>query len=371
MEFSFSDEQQAMVDLAKQIFSDGATLDRMKALEQSDGHRFDEALWKELASSGLLGVAIPEAYGGAELGFMELAGIIEQLGAAVAPVPFIETAVLGALPIAEFGSEAQKQAWLPGVSEGSVILTAALYEAQGEIGETHTQASPQGAGFTLSGTKMCVPAAQIAARVLVPARDPEGRLGVFLVDPHADGVKLTTLLATNGQPEAVLQLDGAAGELLGDLDRGAQIVDWIGERGTAALCSLALGVCQKALDLTAEYTKGREQFGQAIATFQAVGQRAADAYVDTEAIRLTSWQAAWRIAEGLPASAQVAVAKFWAAEAGQRVVHTAQHLHGGVGVDRDYPLFRYFLYARHLELSLGGSAAQLRRIGKMLANEQI
>jgi alkylation response protein AidB-like acyl-CoA dehydrogenase len=126
-------------------------------------------------------------------------------------------------------------------------------------------------------------------------------------------------------------------------------------------------VCEEALRLTAEYTKTREQFGVPLASFQAVGHRVADAYVDTEAIRLTAWQAAWRIAAGLPAAAAVAVAKFWAAEAGQRVVHAAQHLHGGIGVDRDYPLHRYFLYAKQIELTLGGATHQLRALGRMLA----
>ncbi len=126
-------------------------------------------------------------------------------------------------------------------------------------------------------------------------------------------------------------------------------------------------MCAEALRLTAEFTKTREQFGVAIATFQAVGHRAADAYIDTEAVRLTAWQACWRLAAGLPAAEEVAIAKFWAAWGGQRVVHAAQHLHGGIGVDKDYPLHRYFLYAKHLELTLGGATHQLLRLGKMIA----
>jgi alkylation response protein AidB-like acyl-CoA dehydrogenase len=123
--------------------------------------------------------------------------------------------------------------------------------------------------------------------------------------------------------------------------------------------------------MTAEYAKTREQFDRPIASFQAVGQRAADAYIDAEAIRLTAWQAAWRVDAGLPATAEVAVAKFWAADGGQRVVHAAQHLHGGIGVDRDYPLHRYFLWAKHLELMLGGGTSQLRTLGGLLAAEPV
>jgi hypothetical protein len=217
-----------------------------------------------------------------------------------------------------------------------------------------------------------VPAGAIAQRILVPAATGAGTIGVFLVDPQAPGVTLEPVLTTNGAPDAQLSFDGvrvAAGDVLGDPRAGARIVGWLEPRAVAGVCAEALGVCEEALRLTAEYTKTRKQFDQPIAMFQAVGHRAANAYIDTEAIRLTTWQACWRLAEGRPAEAEVAVAKLWAAEAGQRVVHAAQHLHGGVGVDREYPLHRYFLWAKQLELSLGGATRQLLRLGKLLADQ--
>ena len=131
------------------------------------------------------------------------------------------------------------------------------------------------------------------------------------------------------------------------------------------------GACEASLGLASEYTKIRQQFDRAIATFQAVSQRAGDAYIDTEAVRLTSRQAAWRISAGLPAKEQVAIARWWASEAGFRVVHAATHLHGGVGVDRDYPLHRYFLIARQLELTLGNSEEQLENLGNLIAESSI
>jgi len=200
----------------------------------------------------------------------------------------------------------------------------------------------------------------------------DGAIVVLIVDPSANGVTRERQDTTSGIPQARLELDGvqvAAGDVLRGPDSGAAIVDWIVERATAAMCSIATGVCEQALKMTAEYTKTREQFDRPIATFQAVGQRAADAYIDTEAIRLTALQAAWRLEEGLPAATEVAVAKFWAADGGQRVVHAAQHLHGGIGVDRDYPLHRYFLWAKELELTLGGATPQLLKLGEILAAE--
>jgi acyl-CoA dehydrogenase len=198
---------------------------------------------------------------------------------------------------------------------------------------------------------------------------------VFIVDAHADGLVMNRQTTTSGRPEAIIELTGvkvAADRWLGGGEAdGAAIITSITELATAALCILEAGVCATALALTGEYTKTRVQFERPIATFQAVGQRAADAYVDTEAIRLTAWQAASRLSAGLPASSEVAVAKYWAAEGGQRVVHAAAHLHGGVGVDRDYPLHRFFLLTGHIELTLGGANESLRRLGRMLAAEPV
>jgi len=364
MDFSLDDDQQAVADLAKQILDDNATNEREREIEQADGPRFDRALWEEVAKAGLLGIAVPEAQGGAGLGFLEVALILEQVGRTTAPIPILESVVLGALPIAHFGSTDQKERWLPRAARGESILTAALVE------DAPTRARSDGEGYRLSGCKLCVPALQIADCVLVPAEVEDAGPAVFLVDPKAEGVRITPLETTTGQPEALLELDGvkvAAADVLGGLGAGEQVVEWTQLRATSALCMVALGACESALELTAEYTKTRKQFDQPIAMFQAVGHRAADAYIDTEAIRLTARQAAWRIGAGLDAAKQVAVAKFWAAEGGHRVTLAAQHLHGGVGVDREYPLHRYYLYARQIELTLGGSSLQLRRLGQLLA----
>jgi acyl-CoA dehydrogenase len=293
--------------------------------------------------------------------------------------------VYGAVPIAMFGSDAQRKTWLAGVAAGETVLTAALAELNGEVivsGGTEpatTAAANADGSWSLTGTKACVPAALVADAILVPAqcKAADGTvtgLGVFIVDPDATGVTLTRQSTTTGRPEAIVELTEVqvpADGLLGEGANGAAVVNAITEFATTALCILEAGACAAALDLTAEYTKTRVQFEKPIATFQAVGQRAADAYVDTEAIRLTAWQAASRLASGLPAGAEIAVAKFWAAEGGQRVVHAASHLHGGVGVDRDYPLHRYFLLTRQIELTLGSANESLRRLGRILADEPV
>ncbi len=374
MDFSFTEEQEATRDLARQILQDRVTHERLKELE-AGGESFDRDTWAELAKAGLLGIALPESAGGSGLGFVALGLLLEEVGRTVAPVPVLPTVVLGALPIAEFGTAAQQQAYLPGVVTGDTVLSAALVELGTEPAHPSTTARRDGGGWLLNGEKTCVPAGLVADRVLVPARAGDnGTIVVLIVDPATGGVTRERQDTTTGIPEARLVFDGVRvddGDVLGDPSAGAAIVEWIVERADTALASIATGVCEQALQMTAEYTKTREQFERPIATFQAVGQRAADAYIDTEAIRLTTLQAAWRLEEGLPAAAEVAIAKFWAADGGQRVVHAAQHLHGGIGVDRDYPLHRYFLWAKHLELTLGGATPQLLKLGAILATEPV
>ena len=361
MDFALNDEQTATRDLARQILGDLVTPERHKELEAA-GEWFDQRAWRALADAGLLGIAIPEAHGGAGLGFLEIALVLEEIGRTVAKVPYLASIVLGAQPLAAFGSADQQAAWLPNLADGSVVATAALVDASA------TTAVETSGVYALTGRKDFVVAGLDADLVLVPAVTASGST-VFLVDAKGPGVTLVRQDTTTGIPEAQLVLDAApAIGVLGAVGSGDELVTWITLRATAALAATAVGVCESALRITAEYTKTREQFGRPIATFQAVGQRAADAYIDTEAVRLTALQAAWRISEGLPAETEVAIAKFWAADGGQRVVHAAQHLHGGMGVDRDYPVHRYFLWAKSIELTLGGATAQLLKIGKALAD---
>jgi alkylation response protein AidB-like acyl-CoA dehydrogenase len=373
MDFALNEEQEAVRDLAKQILGGRVTQERLKEIEAGT-ERVDKRLWAELARANLLGIGVPEDVGGSGLGLVELFLLLEQAGRTVAPVPILPTLVLGALPIAEHGTAEQRRRYLPAVVAGDLVLTAALVEVGTEPTRPVTTARRHGAGWRLDGVKVCVPAAHVAGRVLVPAATGEDTVGLFLVDPTADRVRADDQQTTSYQPEQRLELAGAvvpAEDVLGDPEDGGPVLDWLLERATAAYCAVMAGVCEEALRLTAEYTKTREQFGRVIASFQAVGQRAADAYIDTEAIRLTAIQATWRLASGLPAAEEVAVAKFWAADGGQRVVHAAQHLHGGMGVDRDYPLHRYFLWAKQLELTLGGATTQLRHLGALLASEPV
>jgi alkylation response protein AidB-like acyl-CoA dehydrogenase len=368
VDFTLSEEQEAIAELAGRIFTEKLPPERLREIETDPAGRwFADDVWNELAKSDLLGVCLPESVGGGGYGFVEACLLAEQQGRTVAPVPLVPTLVLGALPIARFGT-AEQQSLLAGVIDGSVILTAALSEAGDYLTPSlpATTATRDGDTWRLTGTKVVVPAAHLATRALVPAAVDSG-VGVFVVDPASGGVQIERNVAINDEPLSTVHLDGAAGEPLGDAHDGDAVLDWISARAIAALCSMQAGLCDAALRITASYVSEREQFGSKIGTFQAVAQRIADAYIDTEAIRLTAQQAAWRLSEELPAADELHIAKFWAADGGHRVVHAAQHLHGGVGVDLDYPVHRYFRWTKVIELSLGTATEHLRRLGQRIA----
>ncbi|HEX6310901.1 MAG TPA: acyl-CoA dehydrogenase family protein [Acidimicrobiia bacterium] len=365
MDFSFSEEQDAVRDLAAQVFAGLAPVERVKEVERSR-ERVDRELWRALADAGLLAIAVPEDHGGSGLGLIELALLLEQQGRHVAPVPLWPTLVLGALPLAEFGTAAQRAAWLPGVAAGDVILTAALGEP-GANDPLHTSvtATPEGEGWRLAGAKPSVPAGHVADRVLVPAAGAGGATALFLVDPAGAGVERTVAETTDRGLVAHLSFAGAPGELVGDAPDG-RALSWTVDRALVGLAAIQVGVAEAALRMAAEYTSQRHQFGKPLSTFQGVALKAADAYIDTEAMRVTLWQAAWRLTAGLDATREVMVAKWWSSEGGQRAVHITQHLHGGMGADVDYPVHRYFLWGKQIEDTLGSASAQLARLGATL-----
>ncbi|MGO9855550.1 MAG: acyl-CoA dehydrogenase family protein [Acidimicrobiales bacterium] len=370
MDFALSDEQLAVSEAATGLFSGLVDPARVAAVEQSD-ERVDRALWQALADADLLGLAVPEPDGGAGYGLMELCLLLEAQGRAVAPVPLWATLVLGALPIAHFGSEAQRTRWLPGVVAGEEILTAALNGcAFSPTSSPAVRATARDGGWTLEGSELAVPQAHLAARIVVPARGEDGGVLLALVDPRAVGVALERAVTTNREIHPHLHLRGAVvgpedAPVAPDLGRVA--LDFLLVAAIIGLCALQVGVCEAALTQTAVYLNTRHQFGRPLSTFQATMLRAADAAIDIEAMRVTAQNAAWRFDTGRDAADAARVAKWQAAERGQRTVHATQHLHGGLGADITFPIHRYFLWGKQIELMLGGASAQLARLGAEIA----
>lgn len=372
MDFGFSEEQKDVQNLAREILSEQVTPEKLAAYDEYQAERFDRELWQTMAGAGLLGVAVDEAYGGMGFGFTELAMMIEEAGRNIAPIPAIGHLVSAALPIQAFGSDAQKEKWLPGACNGSVLLSAALMEALNEDPTTPllTTAEPDGDGYRVSGVKQCVPFANSADRVLVAAATEAGVV-VLLVDPKAAGVSLAQLKVTTYEPQYTMTLDSVsvdAADVLAGPQHGEDVMSWLVERTTAAICAHQLGIVDVATRMSASYTAERHQFGVPVATFQAVGHRAANCYIDVEALRLNTYQAVSLLDGAADATTEVHIAKIWAGDCGHRVSYASQHLHGGMGIDRDYPLWRLCLWARHNEMMLGSSAQQLAVLGQRIAD---
>ncbi|HWE69195.1 MAG TPA: acyl-CoA dehydrogenase family protein [Acidimicrobiales bacterium] len=378
MDFTFTEEQEAVRQTAEGIFAGLVTPDRVREVEATDD-RVDRHLWAALAKADLLGLAVPKADGGGGYGLVELSLILEAQGRAVAPLPLWATLVLGCLPIAEFGSDQLRARVLPEVEDGDLMLSAALSEVAADVATggpgiptvRAEVAGTPGGDLHLSGTALAVPYAQVADRILVPALTADGGVVVAVVDPDTERVRVERAITTNREVHPHLHFDNVAvapEDLLagGDPSKGREIVAWMLNRAWTGLCALQVGVAEAAVAQTAEYLNTREQFGRPLSTFQGTMLRAADAAIDTESMRVTLWQAAWQLDNGLDADRAVAVAVWFAKDAGQRVVHATQHLHGGMGADIDYPIHRYFLWGKQIELLLGGPSAQLARLGRQV-----
>jgi alkylation response protein AidB-like acyl-CoA dehydrogenase len=327
MDFAFTEEQQAVSEAAVGLLAGLVSPEGVMAVELSQD-AVDRELWGALAGADLLGLAVPEAHGGGGYGLMELCLLLQAQGNVVVPVPLWATLVLGALPIAR----------------------------------------------VLNGTELAVPQAHIADRIIVPGRTADGHALLVLLDPHAPGVSLERTVTTNREIHPHLHLAdvavGAGDILVGPNEGAAALADLL-TAATIGLCALQVGVCEAALRQTATYLNERNQFGRPLSTFQGTMLRAADAAIDIEAMRVTLLNAAWLYDSGRDATDAAEVAKWQASERGQRTVHATQHLHGGMGADITYPIHRYFLWGKQIELLLGGPSRQLSRLGARIARRAL
>ncbi|NUK04372.1 acyl-CoA dehydrogenase family protein [Streptomyces lunaelactis] len=337
MDFTPTEEQTAARDLAAQIFGDLSTHERLAAA----GTGTDAELWKALCSAGLPGAA-------EDIGLLGLVLLLEEQGRTTAQVPFAATCVYGLLAVAAHGTDEQRARLLPALRDGTAVAAGA-FPAHGGV-----RASAPG---RLSGSVPFVPWLRDATHVLVP--DAERALWLI----RTADAEVTEVETTAPWAAGRLVLSGTPGERLG----GPGAYESVLALGRTAFAGLQAGVCAGALARAGEHTATREQFGRPLSTNQGVLLRAADAYMDTEAIRVTAYEAAWRQDEGLDAAAEVLTTAWWASEAGKRVVHAGQHLHGGTGADLDHPVHRHFLWGRQLDAYLGSAPELLAELGKLLA----
>lgn len=373
MDFTFTEEHQAAVEAAKAVFA-GVAPDGVPSPALTTGavaDDFDRLLWGRLAEADLLSLLLDARHGGAGLDPVALCLVLRESAKVLARVPLLENTA-AAVTVQAYGGEELKADLLARTGRGEAVLTVAANGRTGHDGaELAVTARQESDAWVLDGLQTAVPWARNADFVLVPALSTgSGRSVLALVPRDHEGAVLAEQISTTGELLGELRLDSvripARDVIVAD---GAW--EWLRNLLTTGTCALALGLGERVLGMTSEYTGKREQFGFPVATFQAVAVQAADRYIDLRAMEVTLWQAAWRIGTGaggaLPASGDVAVAKIWASEGVRRVVQTAQHLHGGFGADTDYSLHRYHAWAKHLELSLGPAAAHEEALGDLLA----
>ena len=374
MDFTLPETASDVRGLARDIATKISTDDRIAELEHNDAP-LDTDLWRELGAAGLLGLELSSAVAGdsgGDLTAIENCGVAEELGRHLARVPFGPHA-LAALPVlAERGRDELRGRLLGAAAAGTIVLTVAFEEDLG-AGATEPGATLSADDVpVLRGAKVNVPYGIAADVFLVNATGPSGTVAVavFADDP---GVRVTPTTSTGLVPTAEVDFTDVPVSADRILSGGADTVADISDRLTLAVCAEQSGIVSRALELTAEYAREREQFGRAIGSFQAVAQRLADGYIDAQALSLTTTQAAWLLANAGADTADselhtaIATAKFWAAEAGHRVAHTTVHVHGGVGLDTSHPVHRYFLRAKQNEFTAGNVPATLRTIGAALA----
>jgi alkylation response protein AidB-like acyl-CoA dehydrogenase len=365
MDFGFSDEQDMLRQTARAFFEEHCPTTFVRQMME-DEKGYSPNLWREMAELGWLGLAFPEAYGGQGLGFVDLTVILEEMGAALLPSPFLSTVLLAGQTILVGGSEAHKKTYLPKIADGSLIATLAMTEPAGRFdaeGITEVKATPEGQGFIISGTKLFVPDAHIAELLVVAARTKEAGnksfgVSLFLVDSNSPGVSTTllkTMDQTRKQCEVVFDhVQVGRDRLIGMVDMGWPILQKVLNLATVSLCAEMVGGAQRVLDLSVAYAKERVQFGRPIGSFQAIKHKCAEMMLQVESAKSAAYYAAWAVDEDVPeAPLAVSMAKAYCSDAYRNTAGEGIQIHGGIGFTWEHDMHLYFKRAKYAEFTFG------------------
>jgi alkylation response protein AidB-like acyl-CoA dehydrogenase len=374
IDLRFTPEQEHLRAAARDYFARRCPTTVVREVEDGD-LGYLPGMWQEMADMGWLGITIPEAYGGAGGGFLDVYPLHEELGRAIVPSPLLDTVAVVADVVLAAGSEAQRRELLPAVAGGACILSLALLEPDGGFGRTSVTlpAAEDGGGFVLDGTKLLVPFAASAHRLLVAARTGTGttREGVtlFLVDPAAPGVTLTPLRTIDGGPLHAVELAGVrvgAGDVVGEVGRGWEPLAQAMTRAAVLQTATIVGAGHAVLDMTNQYAKDREQFGNPIGRYQAVQYMVTDVLVDLHRADLLARQAAYRIHAGKPFAREAAIAVAFGKEAAAHLHRQAHEVHAGVAFILDHDLQLYSRRSKHWETHLGDARYHHEQLAREL-----
>ena len=370
MDFSLGETQQAVIEAAAGVLGQRQPQPHPPAQPPAPGDDYDRALWKELGQAGLLGLAIPEWFGGGGLGVLDTAVLLTEIGRQAAPVPALATLMMGVLPVTRWAGRGILQHLLTGVGAGDVVLTAAVREPSEPMPPKPATTVNVGDG-TVSGVKIGVPYAAAANRILVPATVSGDGTAIAVVDPSADGVTITRTPSSAGAPEYTLRLDEVvASTILGTNRADNRAVADLYQLTLAGACCLADGAVAGALALTTKHVATRQQFGRPLATFQAVAQHIADVSIASRTLHLAARSSCWRLDTGREAGRDLDVAAYWLADQAPEALRICHHLHGGTGMDVSYPLHRYSALVKDLVRLVGGAEYRLSLLGARIAAQE-
>ncbi|MCJ7510168.1 MAG: acyl-CoA/acyl-ACP dehydrogenase [Dehalococcoidia bacterium] len=377
MDLGLSEEQELLKGFVRDFLEKECPETRVREMEE-DERGYKPEFWRMMAAQGWQGMIIPQQYGGTGMTFTDLIVLLEEFGRALVPGPFISTVVLGAIPILQAGTEEQKQAFLPKIAAGELIMTLALTEpsARWDADGVAMPARAEGDSFVLSGTKLFVPDAHVSDCMLVAARtkesaNPEDGITLFLVDSKSAGIQFTALktIAADKQCEVAFnEVRVPKANVLGEVDKGWPIIRGVKSKAAVAACAYMVGLAQMDFDITLEYAKQRIQFGRPIGSFQAIQHKFADMIIDVDGSRFITYKAAWALQENEPdAEMLVSMAKAWCNEAARRVVAHGQQIHGGIGFTKDYKIELYFRRQKWMELMWGDADYHRELVADKLA----
>ena len=363
MDLQFTEEQEMLRSALRDLLEQHSSPDDVRALEDT-AEGFSTALWRELAGMDLVGLTLPEEHGGSGMGSLELVVLYEELGRALATTPHLTTAVLGAGLLLAGGTPAQREQWVPAIARGEIILTLARYEPHRGEGPEGIQVTAKGNadGYVLTGTKIRVPLANSADAIAVVARTGDGPtdIDIFFVAPTMDGVSLeqTLVLGSDAEYEVTFNdVELSTAHLLGEQEgTGWTALNTAMDDVLIAVAAWAIGGAQRALEMTVEYAKEREQFGKPIGSFQGLAHPVADMATELTGAQVLVHQAAWRKAQGLPLGPLAFMAKYYACDVFKRTTKVGQQVFGGVGFTRAIDIQLFFRRAKQLEITWGGPA---------------
>ena len=375
MDIGLSEEQEILKASARDFLATECPKKLVKELDESD-KGYSPELWRKMAELGWMGLVFPEDYGGSGGTFLDLVVLLEEMGYNILPGPFFSTVVLGGLPILKAGSEEQRKEFLSKIARGELIFTMALTEstASYDASAITVKASPRNGEYSINGTKLFVTDANVADYLLCVARteetaNPETGITIFVVDAKTPGIKCTLLktLARDKQNEVVFNNVNVAKEnIVGGLDHGWPVIQDTLEKAAVAKCAEMVGGAQAALEMAVNYAKERIQFNRPIGTFQAVQHYCANMVTDVDGARYITYEAAWKLSEGLPATKSVAMAKAWVGDAYQRVTMLGQQVFGAIGFTMDHDMHLYYRRARAGAIAFGNSNFHREVVAKEL-----